>query len=112
MGGGKETPRQKMVVSILSTDVTCNNFQGNIKHLLHWIIRLKVVLLMQFQWRHHWYLDSKYATLVQLVVKTTQRPKGSGLIGVKILYYETRKMCKFSARNLWMLVVLKMLQLN
>ena len=112
MGGGKETPRQKMVglmylvlmallamnvsKEIINAFVTLNNkIEGSITNT------------ESFNEDIIGNLDSKYATLVSTSGKDNPETKRvASLIGVKdSIVYETRKMCNdLVARNLWMLV--------
>ena len=112
MGGGKETPRQKMVglmylvlmallamnvsKEIINAFVTLNNkIEGSITNT------------ESFNEDIIGNLDSKYATLVSTSGKNNPETiRVLGLINVKdSIVYETRKMCNdLVARNLWMLV--------
>ena len=112
MGGGKETPRQKMVglmylvlmallamnvsKEIINAFVTLNNkIEGSITNT------------ESFNEDIIGNLDSKYATLVSTSGKDNPETKRvASLIGVKdSIVFETRKMCNdLVARNLWMLV--------
>ena len=112
MGGGKETPRQKMVglmylvlmallamnvsKEIINAFVTLNNkIEGSITNT------------ESFNEDIIGNLDSKYATLVSTSGKDNPETKRvAALIGVKdSIVLETRRMCNdLVARNLWMLV--------
>ena len=112
MGGGKETPRQKMIglmylvlMALLAMNVSKEIINAFVT--LNNKIESSISNTETFNEDIIGNLDRKYATLVQTSGKNNPETKRvSELIGVKdSIIVETRNMCNdLVARNLWMLI--------
>ena len=112
MGGGKETPRQKMIglmylvlMALLAMNVSKEIINAFVT--LNNKIESSITNTESFNEDIIGNLDSKYATLVSTSGKENPETKRvAALIGIKdSIVYETRKMCNdLVARNLWMLI--------
>ena len=112
MGGGKETPRQKMVglmylvlMALLAMNVSKEIINAFVT--LNNKIESSITNTESFNEDIIGNLDSKYATLVSTSGKENPETKRvASLIGVKdSIVFETRKMCNdLVSRNLWMLI--------